>query len=30
MDTPITEAEIRKCIVKLKNDKAAGVDCIVN
>ena len=30
LDAPITEAEVRKCIVKLKNNKAAGVDCIAN
>ena len=30
LDASITEAERRKCIVKLKNNKAAVADCIAN
>ena len=30
MDAPITEVEIKKCVNRLRNNKAADIDCIIN
>ena len=30
LDAPITEVEIKTCVNRLRNNKAAGIDCIVN
>jgi hypothetical protein len=30
LNSPFTASEIKKCIVKLKNNKAYGLDCILN
>ena len=30
LNAPITDVEIEKCINRLRNNKAAGIDCVVN